>query len=577
MHRSIKYRLFRSFAILVVIPTLIVILTINYFYFLNTRLTITNQGNAVAAEIETSLLDQFARYESLLDFIEHDAMVVGFAEDQGTTLTHTENEGDLIRLLQGYANSIEGIDSITILYTNQYLVNSAYQFNELNALNSPAISIDSEWYQTCAINPEKMQIFNYQSGQNPMLSEKPHYTSSLSFCKMLRDTHGHPVAVANITVRGDFLGKFLTSVYSQQGGQSYLVTTDQLLVNSPLHLSQITSLNNPQYHVTRRAIQGLPLTIINVLPLRPYNSSQLTFILLGIFSTFAFMVLYFVHARYTSKQFLQPIDDLRKLMQEAQKGNLKVSFDPHTHDEFEELAMSFNLMVSEIRDLISQVYVEQSNKRKAEIAALRAHIKPHFLYNTLDTIHWMARRRENDKIVEAVDALSDLFRVGFSSDHELGTVRKEFTHIESYLKIQKLRYEDILDYELIIDPLATDLPLQMTILQPIVENALYHGIKESGRKGKITISAYVANKELNLCVHDNGQGMSQEMLETIRLRLVSPSEESPNHGIGLMNVQMRLNLSYGGSYGLSIESRLSEGTTVCIHHPILNQTTPGVT
>jgi two-component system sensor histidine kinase YesM len=138
-----------------------------------------------------------------------------------------------------------------------------------------------------------------------------------------------------------------------------------------------------------------------------------------------------------------------------------------------------------------------------------ASIKPHFLYNTLDTIHWMARRYGANDIVEAVDALSDLFRVGFSANHELGTVETEFSHVESYLKIQKLRYHDILDYSLEMDPAVRHLPVMQTILQPIVENALYHGIKESGNPAGSTFRPWRENDPLLMVIRDNGRARRQ--------------------------------------------------------------------
>lgn len=567
MQRSIKYRLFRSFLLLVALPVFIVVLAINLLYYFNTRNAIVHQGDTITKEIATSLEEQFNRYESLLDFIERDDMVLAQCAYPNEYTVPYKNYQQLVSLLKAYAISVEGIDSISLLYENNLFVNTDSLYHYRKDLT------ESDWYLSSLREPNRMITFCYPTGTNPLLANKPHYTTSLSICKAICDPDGHPYAVANISVRGDYFGRFLTAAYSQQGGQSYLVNPEGTLINSPLQLSELPGLQDKGYFVTHRKLDEMPFEIINVLPIKNYQNAQFSLIMLAIWGSFAFMVVFFMQARYTSRQFLQPIEDLRKLMQEAQRGNLQVSFNPQTGDEFEDLAQSFNRMVAELRQLIRQVYIEQSNKRRAEIAALQANIKPHFLFNTLETIHWMARRRNADEIVEAVDALSDLFRVGFSSNHELGTVRLEFTHIESYLKIQKMRYSDILDYALVIDPAVEDLPLQKTILQPIVENALYHGIKESSHAGKITITAGLSQGDLVLTVHDNGVGLSPEALERVRRLLQQAPDANQQHGTGLANVHQRLILSYGSRYGISIESELNLGTTVILRHPVISSQT----
>ena len=181
----------------------------------------------------------------------------------------------------------------------------------------------------------------------------------------------------------------------------------------------------------------------------------------------------------------------------------------------------------------------------------------------------MARRYGANDIVEAVDALSDLFRVGFSANHELGTVENEFNHVESYLKIQKLRYHDILDYSLEMEPAVRDLPVMQTILQPIVENALYHGIKESGNPGRIDIQAWRESDTLLMVIRDNGRGMTPDILDQLLLTINERSDLDPARGHGLRNVQQRLILTYGSSYGITLQSEPNQGTTVTLRLPVL--------
>jgi two-component system sensor histidine kinase YesM len=181
----------------------------------------------------------------------------------------------------------------------------------------------------------------------------------------------------------------------------------------------------------------------------------------------------------------------------------------------------------------------------------------------------MARRYGADDIVEAVDALSDLFRAGFSANHELGTVESEFQHIESYLKIQKLRYHDILDYTLNMDPQTSQLPVMRTILQPIVENALYHGIKENDQPGRIEIVSRLEENSLILEVSDNGRGLTESQLEQLTAAIQRSDDMDFSSSHGLYNVQQRLRLSYGPDYGLSIQSKPNEGTRVTVRRPVM--------
>ena len=174
----------------------------------------------------------------------------------------------------------------------------------------------------------------------------------------------------------------------------------------------------------------------------------------------------------------RPVIALRVLMKEAEEGNLAVRFQGREEDEIGHLGKSFNTMIEEIQKLIDLVYREQQSKREAELKTLQEQIKPHFLYNTLDTIHWMAQARGANDIVQIVSALTSLFRIALSKGKEMISLSDELEHVRSYLIIQKLRYEDKFDYSLCVqDDVLPYMVLKLT-LQPLVENAIYHGIKE---------------------------------------------------------------------------------------------------
>lgn len=262
---------------------------------------------------------------------------------------------------------------------------------------------------------------------------------------------------------------------------------------------------------------------------------------------------------------VRPITKLERLMTEAQSGNFHVRFHARYQDEIGSLGRAFNEMLDRIQMLIDQVFSAEKKKRYAEINALQAQIKPHFLYNTFDTIHWLAKKYGAKDIVYIIQCLTNLFRIGLSGGSEIITLREEVSHVENYLKIQKVRYEDILEFEMDIAENLKGFYVHKLILQPIVENALYHGIKASRRKGKISITAGEDGRNLVIMIRDNGVGMSEERVREIND--LFETGKSRGSGYGMFNVDQRIKLSYGNDYGLRVESDPGHGTTVTIVTP----------
>jgi two-component system sensor histidine kinase YesM len=266
----------------------------------------------------------------------------------------------------------------------------------------------------------------------------------------------------------------------------------------------------------------------------------------------------------------RPVIELRSLMKEAEEGNLAVRFEGGKEDEIGHLGKSFNTMIEEIQKLIDMVYREQQSKREAELRALHEQIKPHFLYNTLDTIQWMAQEHGAGDIVRVVGALTSLFRIGISRGREMISVREELEHVRSYMIIQKARYEDKFDFSLGVQEKLLPLMVVKLTLQPLVENAIYHGIKERRGPGAIRIDGLERDGMLVFRVSDNGVGMSAEKLADVRSQLITPlGESSQKGGYGVSNVNERIQLSFGTRYGLRFESAPGQGTTVEMLHPLV--------
>ncbi|KQX62651.1 cache domain-containing sensor histidine kinase [Paenibacillus sp. Root444D2] len=275
-----------------------------------------------------------------------------------------------------------------------------------------------------------------------------------------------------------------------------------------------------------------------------------------------------VTALFFTRSIVQPIGKLRKLMKRAEAGDLSVQFESANQDEIGQLGRSFNNMIIEIRNLIDLVYEEQKSKREAELKILQAQIKPHFLYNTLDTIQWMAQERKADDVVVMIMALTNLFRIGLSKGRESIPVSEEMEHIQSYLFIQKARYENKLNYEIYVEPEVSQEMVFKLTLQPLVENAIYHGIKARRGEGHIQIKVHKVDDKLCLRVSDNGAGIPSTQLMELQAVLSGRHAGKESLGYGLFNVHERIRLVYGDNYGVRINSTIGEGTQVEVWYPL---------
>ncbi len=242
--------------------------------------------------------------------------------------------------------------------------------------------------------------------------------------------------------------------------------------------------------------------------------------------------------------------------------------------EIDELSYNFNDKIIRIKELIENIKIEQKNKKNTELWLLQAQINPHFLYNTLDTVVWMAEAGDSKKVVDMITALSSFLRIGLNKGKKFIQIREEIRHIESYLKIQKFRYDDILEYSIEIEDSLYDMRILKLLLQPLVENALYHGIKYKREGGGIRIRGYEKDNNIILEVIDNGVGMDENKLNKIKAVIENTSLENSDiirttgDSFGLYNVAERIRLYYGNEYGLDIDSKENIGTKVTIVLPI---------
>ena len=269
----------------------------------------------------------------------------------------------------------------------------------------------------------------------------------------------------------------------------------------------------------------------------------------------------------------KPISDMETLSTKVAHGDLNARIDiPHV-DELDTLAANLNTMTSQIDVLIKKNMEEQKNFQKAEMKALQAQITPHFLYNTFDTIVWLAEEEKTDEVVRITKAFSQFLRISLSRGHEWITISQELDHIQNYLTIQKIRYADILNYTIDADEDLMDIKMIKLVLQPLIENAIYHGIKNKRGRGELKVSIHYNDNDKNyikFIVEDNGAGFTEERLGQVRNELRTSSEDSEKLSsvYGLYNVNKKLKLYYGDQTdGLIIESEAGKGSKISFTIP----------
>lgn len=275
--------------------------------------------------------------------------------------------------------------------------------------------------------------------------------------------------------------------------------------------------------------------------------------------------------RKMMKSFYEPVDRVVSVMDDVAEGRLEKRIDLKSMDaDSRKLAEGFNSMMNEIDGLMEQVKEEQHQMEQIRFNALQSQIKPHFLYNTLECIHWQAVADGNKEISVLVKALAQYYRICLSRGKEIIPLKQELEHIRSYLVIQNMRYDNIIELEDNIPEEFYFLQIPKMTLQPLIENAIYHGIRiKEGEKGKVTLDIRKEGKDVYLMIQDSGNGMSPEKIQEMNQSI---SQYDEKFGYGVRNVNKRIELMFGKEYGLHFSQNELGGLTVEIHLPLEGKT-----
>ena len=346
------------------------------------------------------------------------------------------------------------------------------------------------------------------------------------------------------------LANYLTRLNTQIRERAPVVENEALLEDIRVCIAGIDDLLREfsSKQVEAAAVQNQAMTrqrnlsfILNI---------SLTFVVI-IIGGFAFLYIY--------KSLMNPIEKLLKMSNKISEGDFSSRTELSSSDEFNVLATGMNTMSEKIELLVEQSVEEQKQLQMMEHKILQEQIKPHFLYNTLDAIIWAAEADNMTDVVTLVGSLSTFFRISLSHGIDYIPIQDEIEHVRNYLIIQQIRYSDVLTYEINVDKGIEDKKILKLLLQPIVENSLYHGIKNTRERGKITVSIRKEDEKLRFTVADDGIGMKKETLEEL---IYDINHGNGEKGYGLYNVNRRLKLYYGLSEGIEIKSEYKKGTEV---------------
>ena len=305
--------------------------------------------------------------------------------------------------------------------------------------------------------------------------------------------------------------------------------------------------------------------LVGVTPSAALGIDGIKFRFFVLFVADLFLFLLAMINAFISDKISNPIKRLDGSVREIESGNLDVEIVPSGSYEVEHLGKSIKNMLGRIKVLMSDLVAEHNAKRKSEFDTLQSQINPHFLYNTLDIIVWMIENENSDKAVNIVTALAKFFRISLSKGKNIITVKDEVEHVRNYLMIQNMRFKNRFEYSIDVDEKVLSYSSLKLMLQPLVENAIYHGMEFMDGDGEIDVKVFKEDDSLYFTITDNGLGMSEDMVETLLSKDFVPSKKGS--GIGVKNVNERIKLYFGSEYGLKVESEPDEGTKVTIHLP----------
>ncbi len=572
---SIQYIISVSFTVIAVIGMIIVGGGLYLRYINSTEEMISENNKSILEQVNLNL-DNYLRNMMKVS----DTTYYNVIKKKDIATESLDKEMDLL-----YETNKDSLISISVFSEDGQVV-AASPVGQLKSSVDPR---ESDWFSKAMSRKENLH-FSTPHVQNLFvdLDNKYHWVVSLSRAVELTSNKKTTFGVLLVDMNFSGIEQICKNVNMGKTGYVYLIDREGEIIYHPrqqLIYSNLIEENNQKEAayddgdhietfqgenrlVTVKTVGYTGWKIIGITPMADITSDYYQMKIFAAFIMFfAIFILVFLNM-FVSSRIANPVKSLEKSVKRLENGEKDVEILISGSYEVQHLGKAIKSMVNQMHLLMDNIMVEQESKRKSELNALQAQINPHFLYNTLDSIIWMIENENYDGAIIMVTALARLFRISLSKGKNIITVKDEIEHARNYLTIQNIRYKNKFTYSIDVDEDALNLASIKLIVQPLIENAIYHGMEFMGGDGEVLVKAYIEKNDLFIDVIDNGLGMPQEVADTL---LTSESKiGKKSSGIGLKNVNERIQLYFGKRYGLKVYSEPDEGTTICIHMPCMN-------
>ena len=569
-----------AFSCLILLTALLIVL-ITYRIWISSVETNSREYTLQLIQQVNTNIDSYITYmENISQMVTNNSDVKKFLSN--TPPASVKEKQDLDQVISGQFDAIlsvrKDISNIIIFGPN----GSAILSNKDSTLNPYVVPKQQSWYES-AVAAQGKPVISSSHVQNVVANDYRWVVSLSRGITVNNQQLGVLLVDLNYSVINDMCSKI------NLGKRGYIFMVDsegniiyhpqQQLIYSNLKTEMIDRVihSKSNYFVTNEGSNSRMYTIINspntgwkivgvayVNEQVPDKKQMQTYYFFG---AIGLLILAITISMIISSRISKPIKKLELSMKEVEKGNFDSKIDIQSSNEIGKLSRTFNLMTKEIKELMNQNTIEQELKRKSEIKALQTQINPHFLYNTLDSIIWMAEDKKYQEVILMTSALATLFRLSISSGDELTTIENEIEHIKSYLTIQKMRYKDKLDFEIDVDAEILQNKIIKILLQPLVENCIYHGTRNMPEVGFIRITGKKYYDKILIQIIDNGIGMTPDQISAIFENRIK--SKSGGKSVGVNNVNDRIKLYFGKEYGISFDSEIDKGTTVNIWIPVI--------
>ena len=571
--KSIRYSIFGYFTISALVVGILIALSLN-----------TRFSTQMSSAIETESQNMVGQVSRTVEVYLRTVMKLSDTIYYGVIKNADLSQGSINRELQLlYDNNKENVENIALFDREGHMLEAV----PAARMNSHTDIEKEEWFIDTLEQPENLH-FTTPHVQYLFDSSEGQYKWVISVSRAVELTEG-PFTTQGlllIDLRYDSLEQILGDIsigdegylYLMDGGgeiichpkaqliDSGLVKEDNLRVADWKEGSYRGDFDGEERITTVKSIGYTGWKAVGVIPTGSLTLNTLKTRLFAVFIVLLFLFVLALINAYISSRITDPIQELGKSVSRLESGDLDAPVYVGGSYEIRNLGNSIQGMALRIKQLMNDIVVEHESKRKSEFDTLQSQINPHFLYNTLDIIVWMIENEKKTDAVRVVTALARFFRISLSKGKSIITVKDELEHVRNYLMIQQMRFKNKFTYEIDADEDTLELASLKLMLQPMVENAIYHGMEFMDGDGEISIRVWREENDLYLRVRDNGLGMTEEQVENLfKDNAHVPSKRGS--GIGVRNVNQRVQLYFGEGYGVRIESEPDEGTDVIICLP----------